>query len=192
MIRPILAETKRYGDYSLGGESVYDHPFQWGSRRIGPDLAREGGKQSPDWHIRHFRNPRETSQDKSIMPNYAWLLESKAELDAIPQRMRGMRMLGVPYTDEQIEKSVQNAEKQADEIVAKIKEYEPPKDFREKKVIALIAYLDKLGRDISQPPPAAAPTPASAPIPTTVPTPATAPAPATKPAPAVSTQAKAP
>ena len=123
MIRPILAETKRYGEYSKGGESVYDHPFQWGSRRIGPDLAREGGKQSPDWHLRHFRNPQETSQGKSIMPEYAWLLESKAEFDAIPQRMRGMRMLGVPYTDEQIENGIEDANKQADEIVAKIKEY---------------------------------------------------------------------
>ena len=157
MIRPILAETKRYGEYSKGGESVYDHPFQWGSRRIGPDLAREGGKQSPDWHIRHFRNPRETSQGKSIMPEYAWLLESKTEFDATAQRMRGMRTLGVPYTDQDIENCTEAARKQADEIVAKIKEYESPGDLRDKKVIALIAYLDKLGRDISQPIPAAAP-----------------------------------
>jgi cytochrome c oxidase cbb3-type subunit I/II len=155
MIRPILAETKRYGDYSLGGESVYDHPFQWGSRRIGPDLARESGKQSPDWHIRHFRSPRDTSQGKSIMPDYAWLLESKAEMDAIPQRMRGMRMLGVPYSDDDIEHSVENAQKQAEEIAAKIKEYGSPEQLADKRVIALIAYLEKLGRDISQPAPAA-------------------------------------
>ena len=93
MIRPILAETKRYGEYSKPGESVYDHPFQWGSRRIGPDLARENGKQSPDWHVRHFHDPRETSQGQSIMPNYDWLLHSPAEFEAIPQRMRGLRML---------------------------------------------------------------------------------------------------
>jgi len=157
MIRPILAETKRYGEYSKGGESVYDHPFQWGSRRIGPDLAREGGKQSADWHLRHFRNPRETSQGKSIMPEYAWLLESKAEFEAIPQRMRGMRMLGVPYTDEAIANSMEDARADAEKIVAKIKEYESPGDLRDKKVIALIAYLEKLGRDISEPAPAEAP-----------------------------------
>jgi len=156
MIRPILAETKRFGEYSKGGESVYDHPFQWGSRRIGPDLARESGKQSPDWHLRHFRSPRDTSQGKSIMPDFAWLLESPAEIDAIPQRMRGMRMLGVPYTDERIAGCIAEAKKEADEIVAKIKEYDSPGDLRDKKVIALIAYLEKLGRDISQPPPAAA------------------------------------
>ncbi len=163
MIRPILAETKRYGDYSLGGESVYDHPFQWGSRRIGPDLARESGKQSPDWHIRHFISPRDTSQGQSIMPDFAWLLESKAEFEVIPQRMRGMRMLGVPYTDDDIDHGVENAQKQAQEIVAKIKEYPSPGQLADKRVIALIAYLDKLGRDISAPPPAAAP--AAAPTP---------------------------
>jgi len=156
MIRPILAETKRYGDYSKGGESVYDHPFQWGSRRIGPDLARLYNKKlTPDWHIRHFRNPRDTSQGQSIMPEYAWLLESKAEIDAIPQRMRGMRMLGVPYTDQAIENCIEDAKKQAGGIVAKITEYESPGDLKDKKVIALIAYLDKLGRDISEPAPAA-------------------------------------
>ncbi len=89
------------------------------------------------------------------MPVYAWLLESKAEIDAIPQRMRGMRMLGVPYTDQQIENCIEDAQKQAGEIVAKIKEYESPGDLRDKKVIALIAYLDKLGRDIAEPAPAA-------------------------------------
>ena len=152
-----MAETKRYGEYSKPGESVYDHPFQWGSRRIGPDLAREGGSKSADWHIRHFRNPRDTSLGQSIMPDYAWLLEAKAEIDAIPQRMRGMRMLGVPYSEEQIAGSIDDARKQAGEIVAKIKEYEPAGDLRDKQVIALIAYLDKLGRDISQPVPTATP-----------------------------------
>jgi cytochrome c oxidase cbb3-type subunit I/II len=157
MVRPILAETKRYGDYSKGGESVYDHPFQWGSRRIGPDLARLSNKNlTPDWHLRHFRSPRDTSQGKSIMPDYAWLLESPAEFEAIPQRMRGMRMLGVPYSDEDIANCVEDAQKQADGIVARITEDKPP-DLRDKKVIALIAYLDKLGRDISQPVPAPAP-----------------------------------
>ncbi len=150
MVRPILAETKRYGEYSKAGESVYDHPFQWGSRRIGPDLARESGKQSPDWHIRHFSDPRQTSLGKSIMPNYDWLLHAKAEFDAIPQRMRGMKMLGVPYSDDDISNSVAAAHKEAEKIVAKITEYKPADQFADKQVIALIAYLDKLGRDIAE------------------------------------------
>jgi cytochrome c oxidase cbb3-type subunit I/II len=154
MVRPILAETKRYGDYSKGGESVYDHPFQWGSRRIGPDLARLSNKNlSPDWHLRHFRDPRDTAKE-SIMPEYAWLLESKAEINAIPRRMRGMRMLGVPYSDEDIDSGIEDAQKQADGIIKKITEYGTPEEreeLRDKQVIALIAYLDKLGRDISQP-----------------------------------------
>ena len=90
------------------------------------------------------------------MPEYAWLLESKAEIDAIPQRMRGMRMLGVPYTDEEIEHGMENAQKQAKEIAAKIKEYGSPEQLADKRVIALIAYLEKLGRDISATGPAAA------------------------------------
>ena len=130
MIRPILAETKRYGEYSKGGESVYDHPFQWGSRRIGPDLAREGGKQVA--RLAHpplpqsRATPRKASRSCRSMPGS---LESKAEFDAIPQRMRGMRMLGVPYTDEEIENCIEDAQKQADEIVAKIKEYESPERY---------------------------------------------------------------
>jgi cytochrome c oxidase cbb3-type subunit I/II len=156
MVRPILAETVRYGDYSKPGESVYDHPFQWGSRRIGPDIARLYNRSlTPDWHVRHFSDPRLTSQGKSIMPSYEWLLHAKAEYDAIPQRMRGMKMLGVPYKDEEIDGSIAKAHEQAKTIVAKIKEYESPEQLEEMQVIALIAYLDKLGRDIGEPPPPA-------------------------------------
>ena len=99
------------------------------------------------------------------MPEYAWLLESKAEFETIPQRMRGMRMLGVPYKDDEIEHSIENARKDAKAIAAKITEYKDPEQFADKRVIALIAYLDKLGRDISAPsPPLATPVP-SAPAP---------------------------
>jgi cytochrome c oxidase cbb3-type subunit I/II len=98
MIRPILSETKRYGEYSKAGEFVYDHPFQWGSRRIGPDLARVGGKQSPHWHVVHFQKPQ-LLVEGTIMPPYPWLLRAKTDFDAIPRRMRAMQMLGVPYSD---------------------------------------------------------------------------------------------
>lgn len=154
MVRPILVETKRYGEYSKAGEFVYDHPFQWGSRRIGPDLAREGGKQSADWHIRHFSDPRLTSEGKSIMPNYEWLLHAKAEFDAIPQRMRGMKMLGVPYSEDDVAGGIDAAHEQAAEIVAAIDEniYEDRDALADKQVIALIAYLNRLGRDIAAPP----------------------------------------
>ena len=96
MIRPIWAETKRYGEYSKPGEFVYDHPFQWGSRRIGPDLAREGGKQSSDWHVRHLENPRQLIA-QSIMPAYPHLLNKTLDFDGIQSRVNVMAMLGVPY-----------------------------------------------------------------------------------------------
>ncbi len=96
MIRPMVAETKRYGEYSKPGESVYDHPFQWGSRRIGPDLAREGGKQSDLWHVLHFRNPADMNEG-SMMPSYAYLLKKKLDFDSIPLRIGAMQTLGVPY-----------------------------------------------------------------------------------------------
>ncbi len=154
MIRPILSETKRYGEYSKAGEFVYDHPFQWGSRRIGPDLAREGGKQSPHWHVVHFQNPAQLIEG-SIMPPYPWLTRSDLNFDVIPQRMRAMRTLGVPYTDEEIDGAVEAARMQASEIAQKVVEQDSSfQGLQEKKVIALIAYLDRLGKDLFAPPPA--------------------------------------
>jgi cytochrome c oxidase cbb3-type subunit I/II len=152
MIRPILAETKRYGEYSKPGESVYDHPFQWGSRRIGPDLAREGGKQSPTWHAVHFQDPRKVTPG-SIMPNYAFLLESPADFDAIPRRMAGMRTLGVPYGDDDIGGAIESARRQATQIAAKIAADNGPSGLEDKEAIAIIAYLDRLGKDLFAPPP---------------------------------------
>jgi len=156
MIRPILAETKRYGEYSKPGEFVYDHPFQWGSRRIGPDLGREGGKQSATWHVLHFQDPRQVTQG-SIMPQYAWLLEKQADFDAIPARMRGMRTLGVPYTDEEIENAMEAARRQAAEIAEKVAADKGPQDIADKEVVALTAYLDRLGKDLFATPPTPAP-----------------------------------
>jgi len=98
MIRPLRAETERYGHYSLAGESVYDHPFQWGSKRTGPDLARVGGRYSDDWHRVHLSNPRDVVPE-SNMPTYAWLADRKVDAGLTPDKLRLMRRLGVPYTD---------------------------------------------------------------------------------------------
>ncbi|CAM8651823.1 CcoO Cbb3-type cytochrome oxidase, cytochrome c subunit [Comamonadaceae bacterium] len=104
MIRPFRAETLRYGHYSVAGESVYDHPFQWGSKRTGPDLARVGGKYSDEWHRIHLVNPRDVVPE-SNMPAYPWLEKNTVAADEMPTRMKALRTVGVPYTDEQIAKA---------------------------------------------------------------------------------------
>jgi len=159
MIRPILAETKRYGEYSKPGEFVYDHPFQWGSRRIGPDLAREGGKQSSSWHVLHFENPRQITQN-SIMPAYPWLLQDDLDFSVIPAHMRAMRTLGVPYDDAAIAGGIDAAKAQAKKIAAQIVEQKGRPGLETKKVIALIAYIQRVGTDLFAPPPVAPAAPA--------------------------------
>jgi cytochrome c oxidase cbb3-type subunit I/II len=158
MVRPILAETKRYGEFSKAGEFVYDHPFQWGSRRIGPDLAREGGKQSNIWHLRHFEDPRQITQN-SIMPAYPWLLSDPIDFAGIPARMRAMATLGVPYTDAEVANSEGAARAQGLEIAKQITEQQGPAGLEDKQVAALIAYLQRIGTDIFAPPPVASATP---------------------------------
>ena len=101
MIRPFRAETERYGHYSVAGEFVYDHPFQWGSKRTGPDLHRVGGKYSDDWHRTHLNNPRDLVPE-SNMPGYPWLAKTAARSDDIGTKMRALRSVGVPYTDAEI------------------------------------------------------------------------------------------
>jgi len=101
MIRPFRAETLRYGHYSVAGESVYDHPFQWGSKRTGPDLARVGGRYSDEWHRTHLNNPRDLVPE-SNMPAYPWLLKDLVDSASLPTHMKALRVVGVPYTDEQI------------------------------------------------------------------------------------------
>ncbi len=101
MIRPLRAETERYGHYSVAGEFVYDHPFQWGSKRTGPDLHRVGGKYSDDWHRKHLTNPRDLVPE-SNMPAYPWLEKTAARSDDIEAKMRALRGVGVPYTDADI------------------------------------------------------------------------------------------
>jgi cytochrome c oxidase cbb3-type subunit 2 len=101
MIRPFRAETERYGHYSVAGEFVYDHPFQWGSKRTGPDLQRVGGKYSDDWHRTHLNNPRDLVPE-SNMPGYPWLAKTPAKSDDIEAKMRALRSVGVPYSDADI------------------------------------------------------------------------------------------
>ena len=125
MIRPFRAETERYGHYSVAGEFVYDRPFQWGSKRTGPDLARVGGRYSDDWHRVHLINPRDVVPE-SIMPGYPWFQENMVDVDIIQTKMRALRTLGAPYTDEEIENA--------------------PEQLKGKtQMDAMVAYLQRLG-----------------------------------------------
>ena len=107
MIRPLRAEVERYGHYSVAGESVYEHPFLWGSKRTGPDLARVGGRYSDDWHRIHMINPRDIVPE-SIMPAYPWLAENRLDGELTPKKMAALRTLGVPYTDSDIANATAN------------------------------------------------------------------------------------
>ena len=102
MVRPFRDEKERYGHYSLASESMYDHPFQWGSKRTGPDVARLGGKYSDDWHRKHLRAPRSVVPE-SVMPNYPWLQHAELDGEAMQSHMRGLQRLGVPYNEADIE-----------------------------------------------------------------------------------------
>jgi cytochrome c oxidase cbb3-type subunit I/II len=159
MIRPIWAETQRYGEYSKPGEFVYDRPFQWGSRRIGPDLAREGGKQSHVWHVLHFKDPRQVTP-KSIMPAYGHLLTQPLDFEGIQARVDAMALLGAPY-GEAVKKgrAAEMAHEQAKVIAEQLVQQGGPPDLGDKKVIAMVAYLQRLGVDISKPAPATAAAP---------------------------------
>ena len=130
MIRPLRAETERYGHYSVAGEFVYDHPFQWGSKRTGPDLARVGGRYSDEWHRAHLDNPRDLVPE-SNMPGYPWLAKTKLDPATIVPKMRAMQLLSVPYSEEE----VKNAPA---ELAGKTEQD------------ALIAYLQGLGIQIKK------------------------------------------
>ncbi|HWD37126.1 MAG TPA: cytochrome-c oxidase, cbb3-type subunit II [Casimicrobiaceae bacterium] len=125
MIRPFRAETERYGHYSVAGESVYDHPFLWGSKRTGPDLARVGARYSDEWHRVHLVNPRDVVPE-SNMPGYPWLAKSALASNAIQSNMRALRRVGVPYTDDDIAKAPEQLKGKTEED-------------------AVIAYLQHLG-----------------------------------------------
>jgi cytochrome c oxidase cbb3-type subunit I/II len=149
MIRPLRYETDRYGEYSKPGEFVYDHPFLWGSRRIGPDLAREGGKYPDLWHVRHMRHPKDL-EAKSIMPGYPWMLTNPLDFEGIQRKVDAMVMLGVPY-GEAVNDAPGMARRQAEAIGQAIAAQGGPADLSDKEIVAMVAYLQRLGRDISAP-----------------------------------------
>jgi cytochrome c oxidase cbb3-type subunit 2 len=155
MIRSLRDEVERYGHYSLAAESMYDHPFQWGSKRTGPDLARVGGKYSDEWHIAHMTNPRAIVPE-SIMPGYPFLGQRALDYDDIADRMTVLREEGVPYTDEMIADAKADVELQVDPNAAALKDFlarYPKAQVRPfdrdpggvSELDALIAYLQMLG-----------------------------------------------
>ena len=151
MIRALRDEVERYGHYSIAAESMYDHPFQWGSKRIGPDLARVGGKYSNDWHYAHLINAQSVVPE-SLMPHYAFLARNRLELDDLTKRLKAQRMVGVPYTDDQIANAQADLRAQADpnaDQVGLLKRYPKAVPVGNGGVVtemdALIAYLQVLG-----------------------------------------------
>jgi len=150
MIRPFRDEVSRYGEYSKAGEFVYDHPFQWGSKRTGPDLAREGNKYPDSWHYNHMYDPRSMSPG-SIMPQYTWLLDNALDTASTPAKIRAMRTIGVPYPEGYELQANKDLMRQADSIAANLKKdkIETPPNV---EIVALIAYLQRLGTDIKAEP----------------------------------------
>ena len=146
MIRPFRYEVARYGEYSKAGEYVYDHPHLWGSKRTGPDLARIGGKYPDSWHFNHMLEPVSMSPG-SIMPTYPWLFENKIDIGATNSKIYAMRKLGVPYPEGYEAEAVSDLKKQANEITARLKQSKITISS-DKQIIALIAYLQRLGTDI--------------------------------------------
>ncbi|WP_372975686.1 cytochrome-c oxidase, cbb3-type subunit II, partial [Muriicola sp.] len=165
MVRPFRSEVERYGEYAKAGEFVYDHPFLWGSKRTGPDLLRVGGKYSDNWHLNHMYDPQSMSAG-SIMPAYQWLVRDEHDRSAIQDKMRAMVSLGVPYTEEDISNAFASMEEQALQIEKNLytdpdfaRTYEEDKarareegrefvEMKDREIVALIAYLQRLGTDI--------------------------------------------
>jgi cytochrome c oxidase cbb3-type subunit I/II len=148
LVRPFRSETERYGEFSKSGEFVYDHPFLWGSKRTGPDLHREGGKYPDSWHYHHMREPQSMSPG-SIMPAYDWLYEQTLSTSQTQAKLNAMKKLGVPYTDAEIANAVADLNTQSKAIQARLAE-EKIKVSADKEIIAMIAYLQRLGTDISK------------------------------------------
>jgi len=146
MVRPFRSETERYGEYSKAGEFVYDHPFLWGSKRTGPDLARVGGKYSNSWHYNHLLAPDAVSTG-SIMPSYPWLFEQTINLGLTAGKINALRKIGVPYAEDYEATANEDLKKQAAEITSSLKAdgIETPSDA---EIVAVIAYLQRLGKDI--------------------------------------------
>ncbi len=149
MVRPFRSETERYGEYSKAGEFVYDHPFLWGSKRTGPDLHRVGRRYSNLWHYLHMENPRSMSPG-SIMPQYPWLYDQEMDVRGVEPRIRAMQRLGVPYPKGYDAQAADDLRAQAEEITANLQKENAPADPN-MEIIALIAYLQRLGTDIAVP-----------------------------------------
>jgi cytochrome c oxidase cbb3-type subunit I/II len=158
MIRPFRHETERYGEYSKPGESIYDRPFLWGSRRIGPDLARIGGKYPDLWHVRHMEEPQAITP-RSIMPAYPWMMTRTVDFAAIQRRVDVLAMLGHPF-GEALQRAPEMAREQARAIAASIEAQGGPPGLEDKEIVAMVAYLQRLGTDLRRTAPA--PTPAGA------------------------------
>jgi len=147
LVRPFRYETERYGEYSKAGEYVYDHPFQWGSKRTGPDLHRVGAKYPSLWHVRHMDRPASTTPG-SVMPAYTHLKTSAFDTGLVGSKMRALRVIGVPYTDGEIESAPASIAAQAKAIAADVEAQQGPKGLADKEITALTAYLQRLGTDI--------------------------------------------
>jgi len=157
MIRPFRDETERYGHYSLAAESMYDHPFQWGSKRTGPDLARVGGRYSDEWHVQHLKDPRSVVPE-SIMPGYKFMAERNLTTGDMSAHLKTLKMAGVPYTNESIAKANEDLATQADpnaDSAELVKRYPKAqsRDFdgdpsRLTEMDALVAYLQMLGTQV--------------------------------------------
>jgi cytochrome c oxidase cbb3-type subunit I/II len=150
LVRPFRSETERYGEYSKAGEFVYDHPFLWGSKRTGPDLHRQGGKYPNLWHYLHMENPRSMSPG-SIMPPYPWLLENTLDITLTPNKINALRSIGVPYPEGYEDRANDDLMKQAETIALDLQKNGIPAE-PDKEIIALIAYLQRLGTDIKAKP----------------------------------------
>ncbi|WP_421826963.1 cytochrome-c oxidase, cbb3-type subunit I [Larkinella sp.] len=148
MVRPFRSETERYGEYSKAGEFVYDHPFLWGSKRTGPDLHREGGKYPDSWHYHHMRDPTSMSPG-SIMPAYPWLLDQKLDISNTSDKLRTLAQVGVSYDDATISYANEDLQKQAQEVSDRLAK-DGIKVDADREIVALIAYLQRLGTDIKK------------------------------------------
>lgn len=151
MVRPFRHEIERYGTYSQAGETVYETPFLWGSKRTGPDLARVGGKYPDLWHVRHMENPRSTSP-RSIMPPYPHMLTKQIDFDALPGKIAALRTVGLPYSEADMNGAAEHARAQAASLAADIVEQGGPSGLEDREIAALVAYLQRLGTFLSDGP----------------------------------------
>ena len=146
MVRPFQDEVMRYGTPSTAGETAYETPHLWGSKRTGPDLARVGGKYPDLWHVRHMENPRSTSP-QSIMPPYGHLLTDRLDLSGLPARVRANRRVGIPYTEADVADAARIAQVQADSVAARVERQGGPARLEHREIVAVVAYLQRLGKD---------------------------------------------